>query len=891
MVHAPPAFSDDYYILPEFAGDNSYAYWDAPYGYFDNEYNWANDTLPKWDSSNPSTVFNYYAPPYEGGSCQADATKIYGPIANIIIQNQNTLEVYGGNFTVANAYVGYGNVEYGNAEYSGEGTLIFSTGTQNVNNLYIGTDDTDVAGTFTQHSGTTLVQNIYLGKYSGSQGTVDQTTTSGVVGSAASPTNITMAEYSGSTGTYTIGSGTLNVRNITTGSGTADFNLEGGTVNVYGTLNFSNGTFHASGGNLNMFTSFTPDLVHYIFEPGSKVTMLGNYGGNTLTAPSVKFYDLAFDLSGPSETYTNNIGFQNSFTVGDPGELNGKMTVKHTTTSFQRLQVLTENNPVIDLNGDFEIASNASAAWLNFGTAGYGRIKVNLAGDLIMNNNAVANTTSLGADITFDGTGDQEVHYGTTNPVAVSAGTWRVQKTDNANPGTLTFDSNFILSRPLEMYDTVAGQWANKATIEGSLNLAGNLNISGSTPFASDSVVTMLGNYGGLTLTTPSYNGDQVKFYNLAFDLTAPSESYTNNIGIPNSFTVGDPGELNGKVMLKHTTTSFQQLQVLGNNSVIDLNGDLEIASNASAAYLTFGSGGNIKVNLAGDLIMNNNASANTTFLGGDITFDGAEDQTVYYGTTNPVVISGGSWTINKPSGTVNMDAILPYFNRPLTITSGELSIAGKTYSTDQPFFNDVNGVVWGYGTINATGGFTQKGLIIADGGGSENTLALTGMSSIITGENTSDDGWFAFNKGKLTLPTLSISSGNLTISLLAEDRSDVVPLGDNMQLIGVWDLVSSDLTFTSVNLIFRYDDALMVSFGIAEEDLAVFHYDGGSWVDVTSGIDMDNNLIFANGITHFSDFGLGGELPESVPEPATIFSLIGGLVMAAYRKVFKRKK
>lgn len=124
----------------------------------------------------------------------------------------------------------------------------------------------------------------------------------------------------------------------------------------------------------------------------------------------------------------------------------------------------------------------------------------------------------------------------------------------------------------------------------------------------------------------------------------------------------------------------------------------------------------------------------------------------------------------------------------------------------------------------------------------------------------------------------VNISSGSdLSIFLLAADHADVPQTPSGWEFIGVWQFDSlGDLGFDSVDLTFRYDDAMSSSLGLDEDDLTVFHYNGANWVDVTGTIDIGNNLIYANDISSFSHFAVG-----AVPEPATLALVaLGGLVL-----------
>ena len=203
---------------------------------------------------------------------------------------------------------------------------------------------------------------------------------------------------------------------------------------------------------------------------------------------------------------------------------------------------------------------------------------------------------------------------------------------------------------------------------------------------------------------------------------------------------------------------------------------------------------------------------------------------------------------------------------------------------------------------VGLTGALDNNRVVIAKSFDSADaTLDMSSFGSVNnTEENTSANGWYATNHGKLILPSVAVDgdgsynwgeasadgtidlvnsmsvtlsgagSGDLDVALLATDRSDVIG-DDDMTFIGVWD-VSTDATFSGAVLTMRYDDALAASLSIDEADLQLFHYTGGNWVDVSGSIDTTNNWITSSSVGSFSQFAVG------IPEPATLaVLLIGG--------------
>lgn len=227
-----------------------------------------------------------------------------------------------------------------------------------------------------------------------------------------------------------------------------------------------------------------------------------------------------------------------------------------------------------------------------------------------------------------------------------------------------------------------------------------------------------------------------------------------------------------------------------------------------------------------------------------------------------------------------------------------------------------------GYGTTNLTGVLRNNGKVIADGDGVERTLDFSnfaGNSIQNSLNNTTDNGWYAVDKGKLALPSVLVAASDITynwgetpndtdldlinsvsmtfrdvvgsgwvdVELLAPDRSDVFNVGPLNESIGYWSINETGFTFSSVDLVFRYDDALLAELGLDIDSLQLIHYDDfGVGTNVLTSVDPVNKLIYAEGVTSFSDFSADAVLPE-IPTsaiPIVALSLFGSLF-------FMRKK
>lgn len=236
----------------------------------------------------------------------------------------------------------------------------------------------------------------------------------------------------------------------------------------------------------------------------------------------------------------------------------------------------------------------------------------------------------------------------------------------------------------------------------------------------------------------------------------------------------------------------------------------------------------------------------------------------------------------------------------------------------------DTTGTFRGRGVVGLTGGLQNQGRIIADGGGLDQTLDLLGMGAVTNSiDNKANNGWFAQNHGKLTLPAIYVPTGSgaynwgesagdaeidlvnsmrigfsdvimydgsICISLLASDHGDVPAGLDN--LIGVWDVRNSLGYSESIALTFRYDDALAASLGLDENNLRVMCMGLNGWTDITTGIDTSaHKWIFAEGAGYLSQYYAIIGSPHSTPIPEPVTMTLFGLGLAGIGMVARWRK
>ena len=309
---------------------------------------------------------------------------------------------------------------------------------------------------------------------------------------------------------------------------------------------------------------------------------------------------------------------------------------------------------------------------------------------------------------------------------------------------------------------------------------------------------------------------------------------------------------------------------------------------------------------------------------GGIFRVDGNVQQNTSY------TLSGGTLDINN-GWVVGGGSFAQSGTGSVTIDNGNFSVSAANYTkSGTGTFTGNNGSLMisqgrslsGAGIFTSTGsGYTlnNSGKVTANGG----TLDFSGFTGIANlSENTSTNGWYATNAGKLVLPSINVTGdgtynwgeasgdatidmvnsiqlafngvttgGNFSISLLAADNPDVPEVkGPDAKVAAVFDFdPPAGFAFTDVDLAFRYDDAALALLGIPEASLKIYHNENGVWSNVTSSVDTVNKIIYASGITSFSDFAAGSGF--ATPEPATVVSGLIGLLGLAGRRLIRRKR
>ncbi len=228
------------------------------------------------------------------------------------------------------------------------------------------------------------------------------------------------------------------------------------------------------------------------------------------------------------------------------------------------------------------------------------------------------------------------------------------------------------------------------------------------------------------------------------------------------------------------------------------------------------------------------------------------------------------------------------------------------------------SGTVRGWGRVDGGGGsFVNNDQVIADGYGKPRPLDLINFGDVTsTLENPTNQGlqgWYAHNGGSLTFSampgamagqftwgedvddvTLDMVNSvrvdiqpppeDLTVTLLAPDRSDIPALPRGHTFIGVWSLDASLVETESIDLTVRYDDAMAAELGLDEQVLKLWGYTGTEWVRINGDSfwrDPTHNLI--GGTTGAIQF-----FAVSAPEPTGIVTVLlagAGMLMRRRRR------
>lgn len=742
-----------------------------------------------------------------------------------------------------------------------------------------------VSASLSQTGGSTTVGTMTVGVDAGVAGTF---TISG--GSMAASSGIALAQKPGSTGTLKLRGGMLATPGISAGGGTGNVYLDGGTLNTVG------GSIQIGATNLYVGGE---QAGTYAFGSGWKVTAANEYIGHGADGSLTQ-------LAGADHT-AGTIRLAHGNVAGTLALNGGSLTVG-AITSGSGTSTLILNDASLTFTGARSISVTAFKL-----------------GDTPGPNIAFA----LDAPADILSAAQQTIGSARTAAVVQSAGTNIVGALLQLG-GTAASSSSYELSGGL-----VSGP-AAQLIIGTALGGMGRFAMSGSSTAIFDKVSIVTGVFEQADQSSLRVNrlegfGDNPVFgANLTLGHSGGSGSGSHVVGPGQSLAVA------GNLTLGHTAAATLK-QTGGEVSAANLyfgdtpagngtyqldDGTLNIAGRIATR---FGWGG-LVVNAGAINFTSGPCDISvSSFAVGDRgagTFAMGDDPADRLAAGLIAVGRRGTGRFIQTGGVVDV-------KQSVTIGQfggdGRYEIRGGAVLSQSPAAqlivgSDASsvGAVEGYGAILMTGTLVNNGRVVADGRGSDaNLLDMSRFAAVVNlinnAQEKGDKGWYATDHGMLLLPPVRVEGpgvyywgespsgpggdadidlvnsvqlrftsidqpGDLRISLLAPDRGDSM-LPSAARVVGLWDFgFSVPMPSFTVDLAFRYDDALAAHLGVEERALSLYRWSDGSWSLIPSYLDIDRNLIFADGVTSFSLWAVGVEVPSPSAVPAGLLLLAAAL-------------
>jgi len=350
----------------------------------------------------------------------------------------------------------------------------------------------------------------------------------------------------------------------------------------------------------------------------------------------------------------------------------------------------------------------------------------------------------------------------------------------------------------------------------------------------------------------------------------------------------------------------------------------LTTVGNKGVGYMNVSGGANQSTHTTDTLRIGGFGNGKGTYTLGNNGKTFAYVTQVGYGAQGKFTLKGGKHEVGKTleiGSTAGGDGT--YYMTP----GGQLTDGAANATLIVRRHADASGTFQGTGRVDLSGKLINNGKVVASGKGILDMGTMASVDNTI--ENTTDNGWYAVNGAALALPTIPVGTGSgtynwgespgdatidlvnslsfdfdnvtaagaLDVRLLALDHASL-PLGLE-NCIGAWEISALDgLGFDSLDLTFRYDDAMAGVLDLDPYSLCAVHYDGLVWTDVTTGLDTANCLVTAGDLTSFSYFALiGDEYQQAppgpgyvIPEPATAM-LLGAALAALGSAICRRRK
>lgn len=609
-------------------------------------------------------------------------------------------------------------------------------------------------GTFTNNGGTVVFD-----------GTGAQTLTSG-----GSTFNI--LTVNGTANTVTTQDNLTTVAGVNVTAGILDISAGADTLTIGGTLNVNGGTLTATNGSIDANGDVSVSLGGTLTSPdsGGTFTVFGNWT-NSATVTNL-LGTVVFDGTG-TQTVTSGGSAFNSLTVNGTGntvqlldllDVNSNLNITSGTlnANTQNINIagnwvnadtFTASTGTVDFDGagaqqnvtsggsafnnlthsgsqllQLQDTFSATGTVLNSGSGNFDtNAQLVTAGALTVSNGLFSSVAGGGAwDINAGGvTIGASGSLTATSAAFTVGGNWSNAGTFTNNTGTVTFDAAAGTST-INSGGTGAGNVFNNIVfndgggtatyqiITNTLDVDGNLTITGGTLDGNDQNITLAGNWVNNDIFTGSTG-------TVTFDAGAVTQSVTSNgASAFNNFTVGGTGN------------TVQLVDAL------DVNGNLIVSSGT----LDVGAGNN-SINVAG----------NVNFTGGDFT-EGTGTFTLD-GNAGQSVTSAAElfniFTVNKTAGIATTSDNLAT-SAGLNVTGGTLDISGDTITVAGDL--TVNG-----GTLTATTGTIDANANVVLSSGtltapSANPFTVAGNWTVSGGTFTNSGGTVTFDGAGAQLVT-----------------------------------------------------------------------------------------------------------------------------------------
>jgi hypothetical protein len=648
---------------------------------------------------------------------------------------------YGANSTGTYTLSGTGALVANQSEFiglSGNGTFNHSAGTNTVNASAVGSLDigASVGSTGTYNLSGTGTLTVNTNEYIGDIGTGVFNQTGGMHTISGVGKDLYLGNNaSGTSGTYTLSAGDLQVSNGSELIGynvSGSFNQSGGTNTVnyefgLGLISGATGTYTLSGGTLNNFWD-----------------VIGNYGtgffNQTGGTHNATYFDLGL-LAGSAGRYTLSAGNLISATgenVGGDGT--GTFNQSGGTNTTNGLYVGERAMGTYNLSGTGVLTVTGGGTLIAWNTPG---TSVNLSGGTI---NAAALDFN-GVPALFNWTG------GTLN--LTQSVTWDPSAAANStsaalgpslvldNTQTLAITGNEVLGGTGAFGLTLNGGSAHSVTGSITVNSASSLTLAGGT-LAIGTLVnngafnfiagTLSINQAGASINTPIVTGN-------------PSTINVN----ANNISLGSAASLNG--------FSHQGVLNVGANTIT-----LNSAGYARLGVLTLLTGGSI-------------VAPNGVTLASGSNLQGSGTVTARVaGNLGSVIEATGGLTLGDPTspagfnyaGELRTKQFVVALNSSAAVGLGNLTTLGNgaspgTLNATNGFVLDFDEAITGYGTINSTNTLAKRATINGAVQGNSVGQPIT-LSGYIKGMGTFDNVNFTGTFSPGLSPTI-VTAGNLAFS------------------------------------------------------------------------------------------------------------------------------